>query len=217
MKGFFITGSDTNVGKTYIACQIAKELVNKNINVIPRKPIESGCKKINNELIPADAQQLMLASQYKLGIDEVCRYRFEPALSPAQAAKLSQQKISLADLKDACETHSHLNNDFLIVEGAGGFFSPLCENALNADLAVELNLPVVIVVEHKLGCINQALLTINAAKKYSLNIHSIILNSRLSNDNLKQNIEEIKQFIDIDIFSCEANDKLHMDFYSDLK
>jgi len=216
MKGFFITGSDTNVGKTYIACQIARELVNKNFNVIPRKPIESGCEKINDELIPSDAQKLMLASQYKLGLDKVCRYHFEPEISPAQAAKLSPQKISLADLKKACESHSHLNNDFLIVEGAGGFFSPLCENALNADLAVELNLPAVIIVEHKLGCINQALLTIFAAKKYSLKIHAVILNAKTSSENLKQNIDEIKQFTDVDIFSCLANDKLDSEFYTGL-
>ncbi len=216
MKGFFITGSDTNVGKTYIACQIANALVNKKFNVIPRKPIESGCKKMNNQLMPEDAQQLMLASQYKLGLNSVCRYRFEAAISPAQAAKLSQQKISLTDLKSACETHSNLNNDFLIVEGAGGFFSPLCENALNADLAGELNLPVVIVVEHKLGCINQALLTIFAAKKYSLKIHAVVLNAKKSSENVKQNIDEIKQFTDVDVFGCLANDKLDFEFYTGL-
>ncbi len=214
MQGLFITGTDTGVGKTYIASQIARELVAQKFNVVPRKPVESGCSNINGQLIPEDAQQLMLASQYKDGLDKVCPYRFEPAISPAQAARLAQQKITLTDLVTVCETDINLLNSFLLVEGAGGFMSPMCEDTLNADLAVKLKLPVVIVVEHKLGCINQTLMAINAVKKYSLDIHSIVLNSKSSSTCDPSSIDEIKTFTSIPIYQCSHNESLKSHFYN---
>ncbi|VAW53205.1 Dethiobiotin synthetase, partial [hydrothermal vent metagenome] len=186
MHGIFITGSDTNVGKTYIGCQIANTLNKHGIKVIPRKPIETGCTLVNGILQPHDAQLLLSASKAELSLDEVCPYRYQPAVSPhiaATKATMTQAKIltsalnnslTLSNLVNACR-YEEKEGGFLIVEGAGGIYSPICEHALNADLAIALKLPIVLVVKDKLGAINQSLLAVNAAQQQQLNIHAIVL------------------------------------------
>lgn len=179
MKGLFITGTDTDVGKTYASCLIAAKLSASGFNVIPRKPVESGCLRNGDKLIPHDASALLSASNYSGSLRQVCPFRFEQAISPQRAAQLNNQIIHLDELLLACEQGvdaSDESNDFLLVEGAGGFYSPLCEDGLNADLAEALNLPVVLVAEDKVGCINQVLLSVEAISSRNLNIHSIILN-----------------------------------------
>lgn len=81
MQGVFITGTSTNVGKTYIAVLLARQLTQQGIRVIPRKPIESGCVKQGDELIPQDATALKEAAAYPGALSEVCPYRFEPPVS----------------------------------------------------------------------------------------------------------------------------------------
>jgi len=129
MQGIFITGTDTNVGKTYIACQIA----------------ETGCTLNAGELLPADANLLLHASGAKISLQEVCH-----------SAKHSGTPVSLDQLVNHCTSNIN-DNDFLIVEGAGGIYSPICNNALNADLARELGLPVVLIAQDRLGAVNQVL------------------------------------------------------------
>lgn len=176
MKGLFITGTDTGVGKTYIACALARALTVKNINVVPRKPVESGCQRQGQALIPADALALKQAAAYLGDLDLVCPYRFEPAISPDRAARLAGTPITIDRLKSACLKDTNPDTDFLLVEGAGGFYSPLCSDGLNADLAQTLGLPVLIVAEDRLGCINQILLTVEAIASKQLKIAAIILN-----------------------------------------
>jgi len=202
MKGLFITGTDTNVGKTYISCQIASALKQNNINVIPRKPVETGCKLINGVLLPDDASLLLKASQSSSSLDEVCAYRFTQAISPTVAARLSGTPLSLKQLRKACIKNIS-DNDFCLVEGAGGFYSPICENALNADLAVELKLPIVLVAEDRVGSVNQVLLAINAIEKHQLTINAIILNSTnsKSQNNLANNASEISTITSYPVFS----------------
>ena len=176
MKGLFITGTDTDVGKTYIACLIAAELKSKGINVIPKKPVESGCELINGNLYPNDAALLLKASQSDLSLDNVCPFRFEAAISPARAAKINNQKIQLNELISICTANNNSENDFIITEGAGGFYSPLCEDGLNADLAEKLNLPILLVANDKLGCINHILLSLEAISARQLSVAAIVLN-----------------------------------------
>lgn len=196
MNGFFITGSDTDVGKTYVSVQIISELVKRGINVIPRKPVESGCELVDGKLYPADADKLLKASQSAQTLEDVCPYRFAPAISPQLAARHANTPIQLQQLVEAC-TNNIQDNDFLIVEGAGGFYSPICEAALNADLAKKLNLPVILVVDDRLGSVNQALLTLSAITASNIKPRTIILN-RVSNeplDEMVKNTEELKSFI----------------------
>ncbi len=174
MRGLFITGSDTGVGKTYISCQLL-ETISRQLSVTPCKPVESGCELIDGNLFPADANALRLASQSQLSLDMICPNTFSDALSPQLAARIADRRVSLEQLADHCKSLSE-KSDILLVEGAGGFLSPICEKALNADLAHALNLPVVLVVDDRLGGVNQALMGLNAIQHYQLQARAVILN-----------------------------------------
>ncbi len=206
MNGLFITGSDTDVGKTYISQQIISELVKRGVNVIPRKPVESGCKTVDGKLYPADADKLLKASQSTQTLENVCPYRFAPAISPQLAARHANTPIQLQQLVDACTQNIH-DSDFLIVEGAGGFYSPICEAALNADLAKKLNLPVILVVEDRLGSVNQALLTIEAITHYELEISAVILNRVCGEiiDSQIDNLHELTSFTSAPVIQLAHN------------
>lgn len=174
MRGIFITGTDTDVGKTYVGTLLAEYLTAKGLKVIPKKPVESGCKKQDGELLPADALKLKQASNFAGDLSDVCAYRFEAVLSPVRAAHLENKKLSIVQLRDACR---YSNDGFVIIEGAGGFYSPLADDGLNADLAEALQLPVLLVANDKLGCINQILLTTEAISNRGLKLAAVVLNS----------------------------------------
>ena len=159
MRGIFVTGTDTDIGKTYVATLLAAQLIRNGITVIPKKPIESGCQNEDGKLIPADASALRHAAAYEGDLTEVCAYRFEATLSPVRAAHMMNQSVTIEQLNQVCK---YTGDGFVLVEGAGGFYSPLADNGLNADLAEALQLPVLLVANNRLGCINQILLTAEA-------------------------------------------------------
>lgn len=200
MRGIFVTGTDTDVGKTRIATALARQLNAQGIRVVPRKPVESGCRKSDGELIPADALALQLAADYAGELSEVCAYRFEAALSPVRAARMIGQKITLAHLQRACTTQDQ--NGFVLVEGAGGFYSPLAEDGLNADLAEALQLPVLLVADDRLGCINQILLSAEAIAKRGLQLAAIVLNATTPQAPAgMDNAEDLRELIDAPVYS----------------
>ncbi|MEM7402167.1 MAG: dethiobiotin synthase [Pseudomonadota bacterium] len=210
-KGLFITGTDTDVGKTYVGVQIASALHESQLRVCPRKPIESGCKLIGKTLHPDDANQYFLAVEKKVSLDEICPYRFEPPISPQRAARLANQPINIAQAHQAC-IQNVSDEDFLIVEGAGGFYSPLCEDGLNADLAESLQLPVLLIANDQLGCINHILLTVETIKKRNLELSAIVLNSQKeTHDAAMDNEEDLKGLVDVPIFSVCNNQQLTQD------
>ena len=176
--GFFITGTDTDVGKTYVAGCIAHTLIQKGYQVIPRKPIASGCiKQTDGSLLSEDALFLQQSSQSNESLQTICPYQYEPPISPQTAIERAGLVISTKDLVNACQPTSKLKDgDFLLVEGAGGFYSPICSDVLNKDLAKKLGLPVVLVVKNQLGCINHTLLSLAAIEQAGLQTHSIIIN-----------------------------------------
>lgn len=179
-KGVFITGTDTDVGKTQIATAIASKLHLRGLNVIPKKPIESGCPNQDGELVPQDAMALIKATHYQGLLSDVCRYAFAPAISPVRAANLVNKTVTTEQLVTACEQDSDQKDGkkgFLLVEGAGGFYSPLTVDGLNADLAVALQLPIVLIAENKLGVIGQVLLSAEAINKRGLQLACVILNT----------------------------------------
>lgn len=176
-KGIFITGTDTDAGKTYVGAQIVALLHEENINAVPRKPIESGCKRVDDELVPQDAYQYFEATNRKFALSEVCPFRFEQAISPQRAARLAQQPAYTEEVYAKCIQGTG-HDDFLVVEGAGGFYSPLCEDGMNSGLAKRLGLPVLLVANDKLGCINHVLLTIEAIHSHGLSVCAVILSQR---------------------------------------
>ena len=201
MQGVFITGTDTGVGKTHIGVLLAKALSNKNIKVIPRKPVESGCKRIGGRLIPGDALALKQAAGYKGELEEVCRYRFSQAVSPVRAANLSNQQLTTAQLAKACR-HDGIDG-FIMVEGAGGFYSPLSDDGLNADLAEALQLPVLLVAKDILGALNHVLLNTEALDKRGLGLAGIVVNNQDNNkdrDRHMDNVADLSERLDCGVF-----------------
>jgi len=203
MRGVFVTGTDTDAGKTYVACLLAQQLASDGVGVIPKKPVESGCNNQQGELIPADALALKQAAALDADLSEVCAYRFEAALSPVRAAQLENKKVSIEQLAQVCE---YEGDGFLMIEGAGGFYSPLASDGLNADLAESLQLPVLLVAENKLGCINQVLLTAEAISKRGLKLAAVVLNKKdLTGNQDMDNAEDLRGYISAPIYLIENN------------
>ena len=174
-KGIFITGTDTGVGKTYLASGIAAEMRHRGVNVGVMKPAETGCRMRGGRLVPRDARCLMKAAGVDDSLALVNPYRFRRPLAPSVAARLAGKKIKPDRIVVACRELSR-RHDFMIVEGAGGIMVPLRGSYTYLDLALALALPVLIVARPSLGTINHTLLTIAALKERRLEISGIVIN-----------------------------------------
>ncbi len=200
MQGVFITGTSTEVGKTFVGVAIARALTQRKIKVIPRKPIESGCLKQGDELIPQDASALKEAAEYHGSLSDVCPYRFEPPISPVRAAHLANKILTTEQLVSICLRGSE--EGFVLIEGAGGFYSPLAENGLNADLALALQLPVLLVADDKLGTLSQVLLNAEAIQMRGLQLAGVVLNSL--NDEMNDHMDnaaDLRERLDCPVFA----------------
>ena len=206
MKGFFVTGTDTDVGKTWFMLKLGELLIEKKINFHFLKPVESGCEEPNNKPIPKDAIQF--SKLQGIPLEKICKYMFKAYASPPKAAKIENKNIELEDIVNFINENKYEDDKYYnIVEGCGGFFSPIANNKLSSDLAVELNLPVILVVKNKLGCINHTLLTIQAIKKLNLKIKFIVLNN-LTEDIPLDNYDELSDHTNIPIIKLSYNKKL---------
>lgn len=196
-KGVFVTATDTGVGKTWLGQQLIRALVEQGIDVAPCKPVESGWSANNIE--QSDAWKLAYAAGKTEQLERICPNHFERAISPVRAALLEGKAITLQQLKQQCLSQLK-KPQFLYVEGAGGFYSPLVSDGLNADFAEQLGLPIIIVAEDRLGCINQILLTIEAARQRNLSIIAIFLN-KMNNLEITgmDNKQELENYTDIAI------------------
>ena len=179
MKGVFVTGSNTSVGKTTVAIEIVRH-ISKTRAVKVRKPVETNCEISEQKYMPRDAIALSAACQLQEPIDKVCPYCFEIEASAEFASAASAEKHTLEDLVFACKCD--VEESFVLVEGAGGLYSPIAKAALNVDLAIELQLPLLIVIRDELGAISQALLTLEAANNNNLTVAGVILNVVESNN-----------------------------------
>ncbi|HEY4559305.1 MAG TPA: dethiobiotin synthase [Lysobacter sp.] len=171
MHGFFVTGTDTGVGKTRVATAFAHALALRGLRVKVRKPVESG---VDARTGPADAQALREAAGAHEAIETVCALTLRAALSPERAAALEGVELPLSRLVDAAR-RDVADDGLLLVEGAGGFYSPIATGALNADLAVALGLPVLVVAADRLGALNHVLLTVEAVQRRGLEVAAIVL------------------------------------------
>jgi dethiobiotin synthetase len=173
-RGIFITGTDTGVGKTYVAAGIAAELRNM-LNVGVMKPVETGCRMRKGNLVPRDAFHLIKSSTVRDELDLVNPYRFSKPLAPYVAAGLEGKKIGITKIMKAFRVLSR-RHDFMIVEGAGGIMVPLTKEDTFLDLAQAMRLPVLIVARPGLGTINHTLLTIAALRARRIPIAGIVIN-----------------------------------------
>ena len=174
-KGIFITGTDTGVGKTYVATGIAASLRAQGVNIGVMKPAETGCRIRSGDLIPSDAISLAKAAGAHDPLTLINPYRFRKPLAPSVAAELEGKKIQKSRIMNAYRTLAR-RHDFMIIEGAGGIMVPLSEYYLNLDLARAIGLPVVVVARPGLGTINHTLLTIAALKERGISIAGVVIN-----------------------------------------
>jgi dethiobiotin synthetase len=176
--GIFITGTDTDVGKTYVAALIAKQLHKQGVNVGVYKPAASGCTDNgDNMLFSEDADALWNAAGQPATVNHACPQMFRAPLAPHLSARAEGKEIHRELLVQGIEYWQE-NSDFIIVEGAGGLMSPISDDDFVADLAYEFGFPLVVVVANKLGCINHTLQTLVTAAAYEdgISIAGIILN-----------------------------------------
>jgi dethiobiotin synthetase len=160
-QGYFITGTDTNVGKTWATVALMRYFKDKGKSVIGMKPVASGCIVQDGKLVNADALLLQENATVKLDYSLINPYAFALPVSPHIAGKDNPVELDkivavFGSIKEQAQ--------IILVEGAGGWYSPLNENQDNSDLAMALTLPVLMVVAIKLGCINHAKLTYQAIK-----------------------------------------------------
>ena len=179
MNGVFITGSNTDVGKTTVGVEIIRHL-SKTRKVRVRKPVETNCQLIDEAYAPKDAIALNEACLEPEPISIVCPYCFELEASPEEASSHDGTTLSIDGLVSACNADTE--DSFVVVEGAGGLYSPIADASLNSDLAKRLQVPIVIVIRDELGAISQALLTIEAAKKNKLSVSCVVLNAIQANN-----------------------------------
>jgi len=173
--GLFITGTDTGVGKTFVACGLAALLRDCGYRVGVMKPVETGCAERDGELFAEDAVRLKEASGCREPIENICPYRLRDALAPSVAAKRADLKIDIDRLM-AVYNEIESPHDVTIVEGAGGLMVPLLPSFTYADLARVLKLPLIVVAANKLGVINHLLLTLEHASCKGLRTLGYVLN-----------------------------------------
>ena len=170
MRGLFVTGTDTGVGKTLVAAGLARLALRQGIRVIPFKPVETGCNPVAE-----DAHLLWSAAGQPVSEHEVCPHRFALPGAPAQAAAAEGAAIDLDRVVAEARVLS-ARGDLLLVEGAGGLLVPYGDGWTAADLMERLGLPLVLVARTALGTINHTALTVREASRRGLRVKALILN-----------------------------------------
>ncbi len=217
MTNFFITATDTDAGKTFIACAITQALINTGKKVTVYKPIAAGCHREGDVLINEDAQLLTEFANCGQRINEVNPIAFIDAIAPHIAAEKESRIISIDDIVQGYEQVKAINADISITEGAGGWRLPLTHhnsankpNIFLSDFVKTSQQSVILVVNMKLGCLNHALLTYEAIKADGLTCIAWVANTASSQpmSNLAENISSLEQLLPIPKMA-------QLDFYHD--
>jgi len=196
MNSVFVTGTDTEVGKTRLSVALVELLQQQGKRVAVMKPVASGCELTAEGLRNDDALQLSQQADVALAYELINPYAFAPAIAPHIAAKQANIEIDL----DVIIQHFELiqnQADAVVVEGAGGWLVPINKSQTMADLAKRLALPVVLVVGVRLGCINHALLTVEAIKQSGLSLSAWVANNVEENPQSAEIIATLEQSISV--------------------
>ena len=195
-RGCFITATNTDAGKTIVTASLLRAMRKRGLNAVAAKPIQTGCTpKADGQLVVPDVEVYQKAVA-DLGFDyatlseeAVSPYRFEPACSPHLAAQMAERSC---DLEMICDAVGRLAEKFdaVLVEGAGGVLVPLSESHSMLDLMRRLGLPVLVVVENQLGCINHASLTIRTLRAEGIEVLGFVMNHTALGDEASRFIQE---------------------------
>lgn len=207
----FISGTNTEVGKTYIACRMAQQYRRSGARVGVYKPVASDCYTENGTLVSTDAVELWESAGKPRSLEEVCPQRFIAPLAPPSAARREGKVVDASLLASGLSPWLH-HFDHVIIEGAGGLFSPLADGILNIDLFKQWrgshsSIDLLIVTANRLGVIHHTLATIAAAKSCGVTPDGIILNDTTSalDESSSENADEISRYTDVPILERVAN------------
>ncbi|TAN67173.1 MAG: dethiobiotin synthase [Methylobacter sp.] len=213
-KGYFITGTDTNAGKTWATIALMRHFKNRGKSVAGMKPVAAGCLMQDGQLKNEDALLIQDNASLRIAYDLINPYAYEAPVSPHIAGL--KNPVKLDQVVATCELLKSLA-DIVVVEGAGGWYSPLNEREANSDLATMLALPVIMVVAIRLGCINHARLTYQAIVQSGVSCAGWIAvctdPDMLSRD---ENIQTIKAVVDAPLLGLLPYRKVaDFDFFSE--
>ncbi len=195
MKAYFITATDTDAGKTFVTAGLLEALSKSGFKTLGFKPVASGCVMTEHGLRNDDAVKIIKASHSEISYSQINPYAFEPAIAPHIAAQKIGLSIHLQSIADTI-LNSLNDIDYVLVEGVGGWMVPLNDQQTVADLAALLNFPVILVVNMRLGCINHALLTVDAIEQKGLKLAGWIANqAENSMQFLQENVASIESRI----------------------
>lgn len=175
MTAFFVTGTDTGVGKTFVSCALLQAMARRHPRVVGMKPVAAGLVQTQDGWDSEDAIALRAASTVRVPPALDNPVRLPDPLSPHLAAERAGTRIDIAHLV-ACQRELAQHADAMVVEGAGGFLVPLSPTHTGADLAQALGLPVLLVVGLRLGCLNHALLSAEAIRARGLTLAGWVAN-----------------------------------------
>ncbi|MBU6950034.1 dethiobiotin synthase [Hahella sp. HN01] len=175
-KTFFVTGTDTEVGKTFVSAALLHAAGAQGKRTLGLKPVASGCEQTPDGLRNEDALALLRYATVKLPYAQVNPIALEPAIAPHIAAQQAGRTLSAPRLAGLCRGALMTPHDFSLVEGAGGWLTPLNPREYLSDLAAMLDIPVILVVGMRLGCINHALLTVEALRGRRLRLAGWVAN-----------------------------------------
>lgn len=195
---FFVTGTDTGVGKTVISCALLEAARAKGLSTVAIKPIAAGCEETPEGLRNEDALALMQHMSVPLSYQEVNPVALPEPLSPHIAAARAGRRINIQQLAGLCRGTLMRRADFCLVEGAGGWRVPVSERELFSALPKALGMPVVLVVGLRLGCLNHAVLTAEAIIKDGLRLAGWVGNVvDPQMGALEENIDTLKRMLPV--------------------
>lgn len=199
MNTVMITGTDTEVGKTYVSTVILKRLKAAGLSLGAYKPVCSGAvKSEDGKTTWSDVQQLSDAIQWTGPASYICPQRFDAAVAPNTAASKQSMEVDELLLTQGAQVWLH-EVSHLLIEGAGGFLSPLSDHSTNASIAEAFSSPVVVVSANRLGTINHTVLTVEAIKRRGLSLNAIIVNDISpdsgEDESTATNAEEIQRLL----------------------
>ena len=194
-QGFFVTGTDTEVGKTLVAGALILKLQSMGLKTIGYKPVVAGMHMVEGNLINEDIETLLMVSQREfpeLKASDICPYFLKDAAAPHLVALKEGMTLDMALMLEQYKCVKDIASA-VVVEGAGGFLVPINDQLTLGDFAHEIQLPVILVVDIKLGCINHALLTAEAIMQRGLQVFAWVANStQPENEYTHPNIETLK-------------------------